>query len=211
MNTRILNNKIAQVRTETARLENEICALFQTDITLYPENFSSAAVEAALHSEKITCDLRMIAGLVPTEKPYLTSAAEVLDISIKIEGEALKIVLPCLLPRRKAHAAADFLVLPVYAVLQKYAMSHTLPHYDRYTLCLRHIYDVELGAKYVRDYDNIEIKPVLDAVALYFMPDDSGLCCDLYHTTGVGPRNCTELYLMDSNLFPVWLTRQKNR
>lgn len=210
MNTRILNNKIAQIRTETARLENDVCALFQTDITLYPENFSSAAVEAALHSEKITCDLRMIAGLVPTEKPYLTSAAEVLDISIHMDGDVLKIVLPCLLPQRKARASADYFMMPVYSALQQYAMSHTLLHYDRYTLCLRHVYDTELGAKYVRDYDNIEIKPVLDAVALYFMPDDSGLCCDLYHTTGTGPRSCTELYLMDSNLFPAWLARQKS-
>lgn len=210
MNPPALLNKLAEIQAGLSRLDNDICAVMQTDLRLYPENFSRAAVEAALRSEKVTCGLRTIAGLVPTEKPYLTGATEVLDISIQMDGDVLKCILPCLLPQRKAHTSADFLMMPVYYALQKYAMAHTLPHYERYTLCLRHVYDAALGCGYVRDYDNMEIKPVLDAVALYFMPDDSGLCCDLYHTTGTGPYSCTELYLMDSEWFPMWLSKRKS-
>lgn len=211
MNTPVLLNRLTRIQDENIRLHNDICSLMQTDIRLYPENFSKAAIDAALCSEKITCALRAIAGLVPTEKPYLLSATESMNISIQMDEGVLELVLPCLLPQRKTHAPADFLMMPIYSALQKYAMTNAIYHFDRYTLCLRHVYDEVLGTGYIRDYDNMEIKPVLDAITLYFMPDDSGLCCDLYHTIGRGPHSCTELYLMDSHLFPEWLSQQKFR
>ena len=33
------------------------------------------------------------------------------------------------------------------------------------------------------DYDNLQQKQILDAIALYVMADDSGLLCDAYNTT----------------------------
>ena len=33
----------------------------------------------------------------------------------------------------------------------------------------------------MRDYDNLELKQILDAVAVWLLTDNGGLLCDAYH------------------------------
>jgi hypothetical protein len=41
------------------------------------------------------------------------------------------------------------------------------------------------------------------------MTDDSGLLCDLYHTTLSGSEDYTMLIIMNKNRFPSWLEGRK--
>lgn len=60
------------------------------------------------------------------------------------------------------------------------------------------------------DYDNLEVKHILDMAAVYLMTDDSGTLCDIYHTTSYGNQDATLLYFMRQDQLPGFILRQKN-
>ena len=62
----------------------------------------------------------------------------------------------------------------LHTVLKQYAEQQNLPHFRECTICIEHIYDRCLPLKAVRDYDNLEMKEILDIIALYCMTDDTG-------------------------------------
>ena len=72
-------------------------------------------------------------------------------------------------------------------------------------VCFSHIYSRDLPDRRVRDYDNLELKQLLDIVASFLMTDDSGLLCDAYNTTEIGENDATRISVMDSGQFSIWL------
>lgn len=205
----VLNQRIQKTEEELTRLQNDLCAVGRTNPLLYPENFSELTAAAALRSEKITCMLRQLACFPPSRRPvYLSQAAEAQGISISDTDGILLITLPCLLPRRQAGRRTDFLMEPLYYSLQEYAMNHPPVSFPYSAVCFFHIYNEALHRQ-TRDYDNLEYKQVLDAAALFFLPDDSGACCDVFHTTRSGPEDQTHIYIMDAERLPAWLEEQK--
>ena len=73
-----------------------------------------------------------------------------------------------------------------------------------------HIYSRELPSRRVCDYDNLELKQILDVIAAFIMADDSGLLCDAYNTTELGETDCTQVSVMDKDSFSAWLESRKN-
>ena len=63
----------------------------------------------------------------------------------------------------------------------------------------------------MRDYDNLELKQLLDVVASFIMVDDSGLLCDAYNTTELGETDCTRISIMPQSRFPTWLAEREKR
>lgn len=63
----------------------------------------------------------------------------------------------------------------------------------------------------MRDYDNLELKQLLDVVASFIMVDDGGLLCDAYNTTELGETDCTRISIMPQSRFPVWLEERQKR
>ena len=205
MNRPIVQQRLVDARQECTRLTADLDALLHTDLTLYPENFSNLSISAALRGERLTCHLRELASLVPAEVPYLRQALVQQNILVQQIDGTLTVTLPGLLPKRKNHTSPDFLIAPLYHALAGYLYPIRL--YDHTVICITHIYDAELGQTAVRDHDNIEVKPVLDAVALFALPDDSGLCCSLFQSTAFGERHCTVIRLLDAAVFPAWLAQ----
>ena len=64
--------------------------------------------------------------------------------------------------------------------------------------------------RYIRDYDNLEMKQILDVVCAYLMMDDNGLLCNVYNTTELGEEDVTKLFVMDQDMFPGWLEEHQN-
>lgn len=208
MEKNVLNQKIQQAEEELFRLQNDLCAVGRTNPLLYPENYSELATAAALRSERLTCALRQLASFPPPRRlHYLTKAVTAHGISVSIHDGILTIVLPCLLPKRQTGRNTAYLMDPIYFAFQDFVMAHTPTQYPHSTVCFFHIYDSALH-KQIRDYDNLEYKQVLDAVALFFLPDDSGCCCDVYHTSCSGPEDQTRIYIMEAERFPDWLKQQ---
>lgn len=212
MDRQIINKRIEGITNDIEKLVRTLRAMESIDISQYPENYEMLSTDAALRSELITCRLRnLIYGTAGVRKAdYLASAGIVQGIEIKCENGILEIKLPCLLPKKKQRKSTEFLVDPLYFTLSSYMSNHSVPRFRECVVCFSHIYDRELSTRRVRDYDNLELKQILDVVCAFVMEDDTGLLCDAYNTTELGDCDCTRITVMGKERFAEWLDKRKN-
>lgn len=83
--------------------EQALCAMNTIDLQRYPENYELLSTDAALRAEQIACRMRhLVYGFTTVQKhEYLTSAANVLGITITAQPGLVEITLPGLLPKKK--------------------------------------------------------------------------------------------------------------
>lgn len=182
------------------------------DLQRYPDNYEVLSTDAALRAERIACRLRhLIYSTTSIKKEeYLSSAGTMQGIEIRYEDKIMEITLPSLLPKRKQRQSTEFLLDPFHFALSRYAGSHPMPRFQHCVVCFSHVYCQELPERRVRDYDNLELKQLLDVAASFIMVDDSGLLCDAYNTTELGETDCTRISIMAQERFPSWLAKRQN-
>ena len=212
MDRQTLNKRIVGIQNEVEKLIRTLRALEHTDLSQYPENYEMLSTDAALRSELITCRLRhLIYNSTNVKKvEYLASAGIVQGIEIKCEDDILEITLPCLLPKKKQRKSTEFLIDPLYFTLSSYVRNHIVPRFNECVVCFSHVYDKNLSIRRVRDYDNLELKQLLDVVCAFVMEDDTGLLCDAYNTTELGDSDCTRITIMGKERLSEWLEKRKS-
>ena len=211
MNRALLSKRISSLLAEVSRLSNALCAMNTMDLQRYPENYELLSTDAALRAEQIACRMRhLVYGFTTVQKhEYLTSAANVLGITITAQPGLVEITLPGLLPKKKQRSA-EYLADPLDQVLGQFTKEHPCSRFDSCVICFCHIYAESGGRGRIRDYDNLEMKQLLDIVCAYLMEDDTGLLCDVYNTTELGEEDATKLCVMDRDLFSGWLEQRQN-
>ena len=212
MERTVISKKIGQLVSDIDKLKNTLAAIECADIENYPENYNMLTTDAALRSELIACRMRhLIYQTADVKKAtYLTSAGVVQGIKINDENGVLEITLPCLLPKRKKRQSTEFLIDPLYFTLSQYSDSHPLKKFKHCVVCFSHIYSADFPKQNIRDYDNLELKQLLDVIATFIMEDDTGILVDAYNTTEVGECDCTRIFVMDKNMFSEWLKEREN-
>ncbi len=211
MNRALLSKRISSLLAEVSRLSNALCAMNTMDLQRYPENYELLSTDAALRAEQIACRMRhLVYGFTTVQKQeYLTSAANVLGITITAQPGLVEITLPGLLPKKK-QCSAEYLADPLDQALGQFTKEHPCSRFDSCVICFCHIYAESGGRGRIRDYDNLEMKRLLDIVCAYLMEDDTGLLCDVYNTTELGEEDATKLCVMDRDLFSGWLEQRQN-
>ena len=209
----MLSQRIASIQTEISRLNSALYAMNTADLQRYPDNYEVLSTDAALRAERIACRLRHLIYTSTNIKKeeYLTSAAVMQGVAVSYEDGLLEITLPCLLPKRQRRQSSEFLIDPIHAALSQYAKSHPMPQFQHCVVCFSHVYCQEQPERRVRDYDNLELKQLLEAVASYILVDDRGLLCDAYNTTEMGDTDCTRISIMPQSRFPAWLEEREKR
>ena len=171
MNRALLSKRISSLLAEVSRLSNALCAMNTMDLQRYPENYELLSTDAALRAEQIACRMRhLVYGFTTVQKhEYLTSAANVLGITITAQPGLVEITLPGLLPKKKQRSA-EYLTDPLEQALGQFVKDHPLSHFESCIICFCHIYAVSGGRGRIRDYDNLEMKQILDVVCAYLTP-----------------------------------------
>ena len=210
MNRALLSKRISSLLAEVSRLSNALCAMNTMDLQRYPENYELLSTDAALRAEQIACRMRhLVYGFTTVQKhEYLTSAANVLGITITAQPGLVEITLPGLLPKKKQRSA-EYLTDPLGQALGQFVKDHPLSHFESCIICFCHIYAVSGGRGRIRDYDNLEMKEILDIIALYCMTDDTGALCDQFQTTRFADSSCTIISIMQKEKFSAWLDMKK--
>ena len=108
------------------------------------------------------------------------------------------------MPKRKRKENTEFITDPLYFTLSRYSDGNPLKRYSHCVVCFSHIYSDD-SKRYIRDYDNLELKQILDVIAAFLMEDDSGLLIDAYNTTETGKTDCTEISVMEKRRFSDWI------
>lgn len=172
-----------------------------------PEQFIETAKSAVLLSERSTAQLRnflfTLCGGMPQD--YYLQAAGIQGIRVGVTDGILSVRLPALLPKKTRTEGFKFLQPTLHAALKRYSEQQNILLFHECTICIEHIYDRCLPIKAVRDYDNLEMKEVLDIVALYCMTDDTGTLCDQFQTTRFADSSCTIISVMQKEKFSAWL------
>ena len=207
MERKIISKRIGSILDDLSRLNNALYAMDTTDIQRYPDNYEVLSMDAALRAESVACRLRHLiyASTGIRKAEYLTSAQSAHGIEIAYEEGVLSVSLPSLLPKRRQRQNTEFLLDPLYFAMEQYARENTLPHYRDCVVCFTQVYDQSLPTRRVRDYDNLEMKEVLDIIALYCMTDDTGALCDQFQTTRFADSSCTIISVMQKEKFSAWL------
>ncbi len=207
MDRAVISTRIKSIKDDIRKLSSTLFSMENMDIEKYPENYAVLSTEAALKSELIACRIRhlLYSTTRVRKQDYLASASKAQGIEICENNGILSITLPCLLPKKKQRQSSEYLIDPLYFTLSQYADSHMLPYFKHCVVCFSHIYSQQLPETKIRDYDNLEMKQVLDVLATFIMEDDTGLLVDAYNTTELGDQECTCISIMDKSRFPRWL------
>lgn len=213
MDRKILAGCLTSISDDIRRLNAVIFAMESTNVSRFPENYSSMSVDAARRAEWIALRLRHLVYALPFtwKKDYLPQAANTMGIKIEQQEGMYEITLPGLMPKRKSGRGTEYIIDPLMAALEQYGKEHSIMRFPHYTVCFVMVYDRTLPERRIRDYDNLELKAVLDAAASYLMVSDSGLLCDAYHSTEWGEVDCTRMFIMDSRRYPQWYAERRER
>ena len=209
MDRKTILRRLGNIDTEIIKLQDTLQRIQTTNLIRSPGEYENLTVEAAMQSEMITCRLRhLIYAAVNIPKPALMKkAAEIHGIEIKYEEDIFSVALPSLLPKKRKSMSSEFLIDPLFYALERYFTVSDIERYRECVVCFTHIYSEDAPRRRVRDYDNVETKQVLDAVAVFVMTDDGGRFCDVYHSTEYGTKDRTLLSVMSKNIFKKWVAK----
>ena len=198
-------DKASRILRHTEALKR---CILNEDLTPY----NDIAMRAALDSEYLAKHLRtMVCDTVgvPRVDYFKSHAAQALGVFVNRDNEGvIKITLPSLLPKRKL-LGAHFITDPLFEILGAFVKENHVERFEKCTICVNHIYDKKLGMEgRVRDYDNIELKKIIDIINLFLLTDDSGEWCNFYHTSALGEEDETHIYIMKNEQFLDWIRQQ---
>jgi hypothetical protein len=116
--------------------------------------------------------------------------------------------MPILLPR-KEKSSRSYLRGFLYPALEKFSHGKEKIRYRNCVLIFRHVYDRNRPEREYRDHDNIELNTVVDAIAMFFLVDDTPQECRHYYCSAAGENEMTEVYIVPRADFESWLAMEK--
>ena len=116
--------------------------------------------------------------------------------------------MPILLPR-KEKSSRSYLRGFLYLALERFTYGKPKIRYRNCVLIFRHVYDKNRPEREYRDHDNIELNTVVDAIAMFFLVDDTPLECRHYYCSADGETEMTEVYIVPRADFESWLSTEK--
>ena len=125
------------------------------------------------------------------------------------EGGWFCAIIPTLLPKKRK-SSTDYIKEIMYASLERFFMNRPVQRFGKCTIVFRHVYDRNNPLRAWRDHDNIEIKTVIDAIALFIMEDDSPHVCQHFYCSAEGNCDKTEVYVVPQDEFILWHKMQSN-
>ena len=199
--------RLAHIRRLQTRIEQTTCSLEKLDATLYPNEHLALCTEAALLSERVTCLMRNIVYATSGQRRsiYLGHAAATHEIHLFYHEGIFEIHLPVLLPRKQGKLSSQFLFDPLNTALTDFLQAVSVPKFRECTICICHSYDSRISRGVLFDYDNLQLKQLIDVIASHVLTDDNAKLCNVYHSCLPSDKDCTKVYVMPKNTFSKWL------
>lgn len=207
------DRQLNEVQNAHRQLGSTLVAMQRARADCQTGTLEDLSLDGAHQAEALACKMRHLiyrSGQVSRQE-YLAGALPSTEVRFQFTRDSALLVLPPLLPDRRTSKSREYLSGLVYAALAEASFADTLPQFDRCVLCIVHCLEPRSGGRTVPDYDNIELKPVQDLLALFLLVDDSMRYCDRYETACSDPQAHTEFHIMRPEAFPAWLAQQNTR
>ena len=201
---------------KTIRQTEKLLKILQAVQTDYADTRMEAAMEkavsAAKQAEKVALMTRALPAHTghPRAKELTRNAiAEAIPIEIGFTDQGwFCLRMPILLPR-KEKSSRNYIRDFLYPALEQFAAGRRF-RYRNCVLIFRHVYDRNRPEREYRDHDNIELNTVVDAIAMFFLVDDTPLECRHYYCSAAGSTERTEVYIVPRNEFETWLAMENS-
>jgi len=212
MDEQQFHSRMHGIHDDLLRLQSAAFALEASNYRQYPENFLELNLDIAARAEKLACKFRHLIGDYGAvrKEPLMDRVIEVHDIMVAQENGTVSIKMPRLLPKYRKARSTEFINQPLYYALDRYCQTRLVEKSRECAVCFVHVYDESLSVGRTCDYDNLETRSVLNTIAAFFMTDDSGALCDAYHTTALGPADCTHVFILPQDQLPGFIAKLKN-
>ena len=176
------------------------------------EEALSKSVTAAKISESVALKTRALpayTGHPQAEVMVQKALEEAVPIEMGFTEEGwFCLRMPILLPR-KEKSSRSYLRGFLYPAFERFTYGKSKIRYRNGVLIFRHVYDKNRPEREYRDHDNIELNTVVDAIAMYFLVDDTPLECRHYYCSAAGDEERTEVYIVPRADFESWLSMEK--
>ena len=176
------------------------------------EDALKLSVTAAKISEGVALRTRALPAHThhpQAERMVQEAVSESVPVDIRLTEEGwFYLRMPILLPR-KEKSPRTYLRGFLYPALAAFARERPPIRYRDCVMIFRHIYDRSRPEREYRDHDNIELNTVVDAIAMFFLVDDTPFVCRHYYCSVVGDEESTEVFIVPRNEFGVWLAQEK--
>lgn len=202
-----MTRRITHIRRLLERIEQIIYSLGKLDAELYPNEHLTHCTEAALLCERVTCLMRNIVYATSGQRRgiYLGHAANTQGINIMYHEGIFEIHLPVLLPHKQSKLSSQFLFDPLNTALTDFLHSVPVPKFRECTICICHSYDSNLSKGIIFDYDNLQLKQLIDIIAAHILTDDNAKLCNIYQSCMPSDKDCTKVFILPKNYFSKWL------
>ena len=177
------------------------------------EEAMAKSVTAARIAESVALKTRALpayTGHPQAEAMIQELIAEAVPVEMGFTDEGwFSLRMPILLPR-KEKSSRSYLRGFLYPALERFSHGKGKIRYRNCVLIFRHVYDRNRPEREHRDHDNIELNAVVDAIAMFFLVDDTPLECRHYYCSAAGEKEMTEVYIVPREDFESWLAMEKN-
>ncbi len=154
-------------------------------------------IQTSLDGELLAKNLRklLIESSIATKDSLYHQICTMNGYDVTVEGDTTVITMPPLPLKERGYANYSYFVDPLLSCFEEYAEKNEIRKYDRCILCIKHIFPEDTPLRQLHDYDNLEVKKVLDAVSLFFLTDDNIRKCQVHHIGEVGESMRTEIWI----------------
>lgn len=181
----------------------------QIDICIEDNNYEELDIlnEQLVKESIFLCDhIKRFSASTGNMEVLLSALNSIVGVKIQMEGPICHAVFDCQIPYRlKYNAISDNnTVQQTYAnTIYEAIKELSLSMYDKkVVMCFIHVY---CNVNDMKDHDNYEYKPIIDAFALHLLHDDNPKFCAHYMDYLIGESNHTEVYVVPEELFPSFL------
>ena len=201
---------------KTIRQTEKLLKLLKSVHTDYEDKRMEDTMEKAVSAAKQAEEVALLTRALPAHTGHPKSKeltrdaiAEAIPIEIGFTDQGwFCLRMPILLPR-KEKSSRNYIRGFLYPELEQFAAGRRI-RYRNCVLIFRHVYDRNRPEREYRDHDNIELNTVVDAIAMFFLVDDTPLECRHYYCSAAGSTERTEVYIVPRNEFEDWLALENN-
>ncbi len=156
-------------------------------------------LQASIELEMLCRNVRRLLLQTSIISPEILTAqlCNIHDYSVEERDNKIFITLPVLPLKKPDHSNCSFISDPLLWCLKEYHKNHPSHIFESARITVCHCYPKDTPSRMVRDYDNIEVKKIIDVLALFFLHDDNMGCCEVLHTSRFHDYSKTEIIISD--------------
>lgn len=170
-----------------------------TKVGVNPAALETELLQASMDLELLCRNARrlLIQTSIVNKEGLIAQVCNIHDFHVEEHSGAVHITVPTLPLKKPDKANCSFIAEPLMWCLQEHYKEKIPNKFDTARITICHCYPEQTPKRLVRDYDNIEVKKILDVLTMFYLHDDNMGRCEVLHTSKFYDHCKTEIIITD--------------